>query len=542
MTNDRRLPGRSGKFKSSGKLGGGNAVVSASPGKRSLTQDLAFDSLQQPAAVQQRGSTATAPMAPGKVHAIAQAGLDGGGQQLPYLDEVQRGFGAYDISGIHAHIGGRAGAAATAIGASAYASRSGVGFAAAPDLHTAAHEAAHVVQQRAGVSLDGGIGQRGDRYEQHADEVADRVVRGESAEPLLTELTGAPQEAGTTANATAIQCEGDSPTGVSDPKALIPIDKFIEYVEAVETAYPEDTPTDIITRIRVQYYSGIAFESLIPDAHFEDHHWFLNPDIAWTTSRHMDEDRINEVDPEAYSHLTAHADENGLGDNPSPYIVLQNGERIDVGHLLLGLDALIHPNTGDPYATYGIPNIDPSSWAADLGIASVWTTLHEESGSPPKGAPVKLDTPDLDAYYNMSAPTEDLLSDVDSFGLHGQYAWIPGGQPLSLALRGYYLGLGDMAPSVSRRWQTFCRRNGLTYTNTGNAVSWTSGLEASLVTRIDTFNDMYAAGGAGAMWEMVKAKVGNTISRRIWPHTPEVVNRFLTWIGSQLTTELATRP
>ena len=58
------------------------------------------------------------------------------------------------------------------------------------DLHTAAHEAAHVVQQRGGVQLKGGVGQAGDSYERHADAVADKVVAGESAEALLSEMAG----------------------------------------------------------------------------------------------------------------------------------------------------------------------------------------------------------------------------------------------------------------------------------------------------------------------------------------------------------------
>jgi len=48
-----------------------------------------------------------------------------------------------------------------------------------------AHEAAHVIQQRGGVQLKGGVGEAGDAYERQADEVADRVVQGESAEELL---------------------------------------------------------------------------------------------------------------------------------------------------------------------------------------------------------------------------------------------------------------------------------------------------------------------------------------------------------------------
>jgi hypothetical protein len=42
-----------------------------------------------------------------------------------------------------------------------------------------------VIQQRGGVQLKGGVGQAGDAHEQHADAVADKVTRGESAEALL---------------------------------------------------------------------------------------------------------------------------------------------------------------------------------------------------------------------------------------------------------------------------------------------------------------------------------------------------------------------
>jgi hypothetical protein len=58
------------------------------------------------------------------------------------------------------------------------------------DLFTEAHEAAHVVQQRGGVQLKGGVGAAGDTYERHADAVATAVVRGESAESLLDPVAG----------------------------------------------------------------------------------------------------------------------------------------------------------------------------------------------------------------------------------------------------------------------------------------------------------------------------------------------------------------
>jgi hypothetical protein len=96
----------------------------------------------------------------------------------------------HDVSRIPAFVGGPAADAAAALGARAYATDGAVAFASTPDLHTAAHEAAHVVQQRGGVQLAGGVGARGDRYEAHADRVADAVVAGRSAVAILDELAG----------------------------------------------------------------------------------------------------------------------------------------------------------------------------------------------------------------------------------------------------------------------------------------------------------------------------------------------------------------
>lgn len=121
-----------------------------------------------------------------QVHAAAARGVASPTVAMPHGDAIQRSFGAaHDVSGIKAHVGGAAAGAAADMGASAYAVGDHVAFAASPDLHTAAHEAAHVVQQGHGVQLKGGVGEEGDAYERHADAVADRVVSGQSAAELL---------------------------------------------------------------------------------------------------------------------------------------------------------------------------------------------------------------------------------------------------------------------------------------------------------------------------------------------------------------------
>ena len=137
---------------------------------------------------------------------------------MPYAAQIQAAFGSHDVSGIQAYQGGDAAAASKDIGARAYATGDKVAFGESPDLHTAAHEAAHVVQQRAGVSLKGGVGQSGDTYEQHADAVADLVVQGKSAEGLLDQYAGGTSSAGVQAK--YVQRE-DLPTSdtESDPNA-----------------------------------------------------------------------------------------------------------------------------------------------------------------------------------------------------------------------------------------------------------------------------------------------------------------------------------
>jgi hypothetical protein len=150
-----------------------------SPGKQTLVEQLQLKAASA-------GADAMGPSA----QEVAAHGTAGSAQALPYGDQIQRSFGHHDVSGIRAFIGGPAQEASDALGARAYAAGSSVAFAGAPDLHTAAHEAAHVVQQRAGVQLKDGVGQAGDSYERHADAVADCVVRGEPAEALLDQHAG----------------------------------------------------------------------------------------------------------------------------------------------------------------------------------------------------------------------------------------------------------------------------------------------------------------------------------------------------------------
>jgi hypothetical protein len=141
----------------------------------------------------------------GELHRVAEAGVSGAGSPLPHLDTIQRAFGRHDLSHVRAFTGGAARQAGEQLRARAYATGSKVAFNQAPSLRTAAHEAAHIIQQQTGVQLEGGVGKVGDVYERHADTVADRVIAGRSAEDVLDRYAP-PGSNSSSVQAKAVQC------------------------------------------------------------------------------------------------------------------------------------------------------------------------------------------------------------------------------------------------------------------------------------------------------------------------------------------------
>ena len=145
-----------------------------------------------PAALVQRRSPLSGHAVPGsaEVRGSAERGVATPATSLPHAAAVQRAFGHHDVSTVKAHTGGEAAASARAMGADGYATGDHVVLGErGTDLFTVAHEAAHVVQQRAGIQLPGGVGAAGDAHERHADEVAAQVVQGKSAQALLDRYT-----------------------------------------------------------------------------------------------------------------------------------------------------------------------------------------------------------------------------------------------------------------------------------------------------------------------------------------------------------------
>ncbi|WP_428262031.1 DUF4157 domain-containing protein [Haliangium sp.] len=190
------------------------------------------------------------------VHRTVAAGVSGSGGVLPHLDRIQPSFGPHrDVSHIRAHVGGAAADASEAIGASAYATGARVAFRSAPDLHTAAHEAAHVIQQQQGVQLQGGVGQVGDVYERHADAVADRVVAGQSAAALLA--------AGPTGSAPVSAREQSAPGNVQNKAVQRDSKKDAAGKDSSGPKLTHSTSTTFELGLTIPIYGPLKFEGKI---------------------------------------------------------------------------------------------------------------------------------------------------------------------------------------------------------------------------------------------------------------------------------------
>lgn len=119
---------------------------------------------------------------------IASSGFGEPGKPLPPL--LQRAFGPYDLSSVQVHQGPKAQQAAKALQATAYTRGEHIVVGDSPSLHTLAHEAAHVVQQRnPQAGLGQGLSEPGQSSELHADAVASRVLQGGQVTDLLARVS-----------------------------------------------------------------------------------------------------------------------------------------------------------------------------------------------------------------------------------------------------------------------------------------------------------------------------------------------------------------
>jgi hypothetical protein len=305
----------------------------------------------------------------------------------------------------------------------------------------------------------------------------------------------------------------------------IPIDELITHIQAVEATFASEAPREILTRIRCLYYNSAAFVAEIPEATIHVMDSIKGAPVATTT------------------RLKERADENGSGDNPSPYFVSGTDE-IDFGHVVLGLEALLGTNTDPPFTVYGVPRVDPASWVADLAIACVWDRDTTSSKTMDAADAKTIDAnakrlasgtpPEPEPFFVCSAPRQDLLGDVDFFGLHVEW---DGTKKLSEVFRSYYKG-----PGVGARWTRFRSHPANTWASLGGATP------PVVEDRVNRMGQLFSDGKLGtfgntvaslqssvAKWALSPFGAGHSIKTSPnpikFPKTPAYIARFNAWVS-----------
>jgi hypothetical protein len=149
------------------------------------------------------------------------------GQPLePAAREIMESRLGHDFSQVRVHTDASAAKSAQSLNAQAYTVGQDIVFGAGRyqpqhirGQRILAHELTHVVQQRAGVDLPAGIGQEDDRYERHADAVAERVTKPGTAHELLASyprITRAASPGGIAASPVQRQSHESQGYGVKD--------------------------------------------------------------------------------------------------------------------------------------------------------------------------------------------------------------------------------------------------------------------------------------------------------------------------------------
>ena len=406
---------------------------------------------------------------PADVHETAERGLDGPAQTIPHLDAIQLSFGRHGIGNVSAHVGGPAARAAQAMDALAYATGDGVAFRDQPDLRTAAHEAAHVVQQRSGVEFKGRVGEAGDRHERHADAVADLVVQGRSSEALLDAY------ARSSAPVRAVQ-RIYQPIVTRAPATAITIRTFIALVETEERKWPpaEQTQTALmITRLRKIFYGSEGWNHfLIPGG--AD----ISPKYNISQKETSRENLAIPFAADAELVRSRQVVSDASGRSPAiashPEVRLEDGSFCDVGHVLAGLDAANRP---DKAGFWGVATASDNkaavTWTGDIGSVLAEILFKRfNSGT--------VSPADAQRIINKYASPQDMLGNIDAYVMADQYNISnTARKKVSELLRAYYLGATGTPDARARehRYSRFCARTGLTGWNGSgfnNEAAWIS--------------------------------------------------------------------
>lgn len=299
---------------------------------------------------------------------------------------------------------------------------------------------------------------------------------------------------------------------------------YVRAVQALEAAYPQYNPRQILAMLRQVYYGRP---------------WSTSPTEQW-----------REVLPQS-------------PDMPDPrsggarglYYALQQStiiDGIDIGHVLTGMEAVLNPmqqvelEIPGPNYVVNMPNTEFATWGGDLGSAAGQACADQDTQPPARA--------DRD-YFQDLASDADLLGDIDAFvmqrgarGSGGLAGMLQGtgppasGTPVSEILRQFYLTSGTpMGRARTNRYNEFAssiggRISGRTITNRAQ-------LAGPIAIRVASFARLWYAkeirnasmpGVGAARAAQILHAPGTALYLRLFSKSLVMVNLFLDWLQARL--------
>ena len=237
------------------------------------------------------------------------------------------------------------------------------------------------------------------------------------------------------------------------------IDAFLRVIRAEEDRLPQHERLDtrlMISRLRKLFYGGRGWdEHLIPGAvEVTPLYPFEMADPVRREFEARGPNVLDFVDRRARL-LGAPPELARPGDLQE--VGMPDGELVDVGHVLAGLDAINHPAEVAPLGLFEMAsNVDAATWAGDLGSV-VAEALFQEA----RLGRVLTDT-EVQAQIDLCAPPQDMLGNVDAYAIGAAYDISQrAGRRVSDILLDYYGSPATAGTARSRRFTTFAREVGL---------------------------------------------------------------------------------
>jgi hypothetical protein len=322
---------------------------------------------------------------------------------------------------------------------------------------------------------------------------------------------------------------GPTPIGLR-ATADVPVQRYIDWIVAVENALPSRTPKEIIRRIRRMHYSNFSVK------------------LKSKTSQTMDEligstaDNPDDEPPLTTAHV-AQPILDGLFSTSG--VVTAAGHSVDITHALNIIDFAV--NGRSVYAapaelgTWLAPNYETANpelvfaslgWLGDL--ASVWFEWMEKRPSNTQATALSAERAIFEQALTDRCPVGDLLGDIDGAVL----ATLPelSHQPLSVTLGTYYGGEASTAAMTAPRMNSRQRFHYFVDRSIPEFVYRTLPV-AQLRVAIAASNAAMIADVFKRLADITWSHYSRIAERDPATHDPvflELANRFLKWVQDAL--------